>query len=299
MSNHEQPATDQQPSRRRDPDEAPRVAFVLGGGGVLGAAEVGMLRALHEAGIAPDVVLGTSVGALNGAMIAADPDGAVDRLETLWRGIASRDPFGGSFLERVTTIARTGTHLHSSDRLNALLHETLPVRSFEELRLPFQCVAASIERAGARWFDAGPLIPAVLASTAVPGLLPPVEIDGEHYLDGGLVHSIPVGRAVELGATQIHVLQVGRIEQPLEAPTGPWEVGVVAFEIARRHRFVEEMARVPEGVAVHVLPTGVESPLKPTDPRQLRYRDVSSVDERIDAAYRATAGYLADLRRGR
>src|SRR5436853_478438 len=87
----------------------------------------------------------------------------------------------------------------------------------------------------------GVLVPAVLASCAVPGLLPPVEVDGEHYFDGGLVHSIPVGRAIELGARTVYVLQVGRIERPLAPPRRLWEVGLVAFEIARRHRFHEEM----------------------------------------------------------
>jgi NTE family protein len=270
----------------------PRVAFVLGGGGLLGAAEVGMLRALEERGIVPDLVLGTSVGALNGVMVAAQPSGSSDRLQQLWNEIEVRDPFGGSLFGRLATIARSGTHIHENTRLSQLLHEALRVRRFEQLQVPFQCVAASIERSTARWFDRGPLIPAVLASSAVPALLPPVRIDGEHYLDGGLVHSIPVGRAVALGATEIYVLQVGRIEQPLEPPSTPWEVGVVAFEIARRHRFVEEMSRIPEEVTVHVLPTGnIEAP-DPTDPRQLRYRDASGVGERAAAAHRATATYL-------
>ena len=88
------------------------------------------------------------------------------------------------------------------------------------------------------------------------GCLPPVRIDGEHYFDGGLVHSIPVGRAVQLGARRVFVLHVGRIEQPLTVPRRPWEVGLVAFEIARRHRFVEEMATLPDDVIVHVLPAG-------------------------------------------
>ena len=102
-------------------------------------------------------------------------------------------------------------------------------------------MAANIEGATARWFSSGPVVPAVMASCAVPGLLPPVEIDGKHYFDGGLVDSIPVGRAVALGASVVYVLQVGRIESPLAVPRRPWEVGVVAFEIARRHRFHEEM----------------------------------------------------------
>ena len=117
-------------------------------------------------------------------------------------------------------------------------------------------MAAGIESASARWFGSGPVVPAVMASCAVPGLLPPVEIDGAHYFDGGLVDSIPVGRAVALGASTVYVLQVGRIESPLEVPTRPWEVGLVAFEIARRHRFHEEMSSLPSDVRVHVLPTG-------------------------------------------
>ena len=157
--------------------------------------------------------------------------------------------------------------------------------------MPFQCVAASIENAGAHWFSTGPLADAVLASCAVPGLLPPVEIGGEHFLDGGLVHSIPVGRALALGATEIYVLHVGRIERPLAPPRSPWDVGLVAFEIARRHRFVEEMAALPASVRVHVLPSGEENaPLM-----SLRYRSPAAVAGRISRGYQAASEYLAGL----
>jgi NTE family protein len=271
---------------------APETAFVLGGGGVHGAAEVGMLQALQERGIHPDLILGTSVGAINGAMLAAVPDAAVARLTGLWTNIGEFSPFDASLLEQASTFARTRTHLHGNHRLQRLLRTHLPVRHFEELELPFQCVAASIERAAARWFDSGPLIDALLASTAVPGLLPAVEVDGEHHLDGGLVDSIPVGRAIELGARRVFVLQVGRIEQPLTPPRRPWEVGLVAFEIARRHRFVEAMERIPAEVDVHVLPTGAGEAMRFTDPSQFRYRDVSKVAERITDAYEATRDYL-------
>ena len=250
-----------------------------------------MLRALAERGLRPDVVLGTSVGALNGALYAADPDSAVERLTTLWTDFESNSPFDGSWLEQAGTIARNWTHLHSNHRLRRLILQQLPVRTFEELRVPFACVAACIEDAGARWFERGDLIEPLLATTAVPGLLPPVEIDGRHLLDGGLVDSIPVDRAVELGATCIMVLQVGRIEQPLEPPRRPWEVASVAFEIARRHRFNEVLAKLPPGVAVHVLPVG-EDAGAPTGLAQLRYRNVGDVKERIDATYRATVDYL-------
>ena len=277
-----------------DQGRAHEVAFVLGGGGVLGAHEVGMLQALAEAGVRPDLVLGTSVGALNGVFVAAhrDPGAAVPELAAVWRDGVAAEAFGGSLFGRVRTLARSGTHLHSNEPLRQLL-ETLPVDRIEELAVPFQCVAASIERAAAHWFADGPIVPAVLASAAVPGLLPPVRVGDEHFFDGGLVHSIPVGRAVALGASTIYVLHVGRIERPLTVPRRPWEVGLVAFEIARRHRFHEEMATLPADVRVHVLPAGTDR--RPPDLSQLRYRDQTRVAASIENAYTASARYLAEL----
>jgi NTE family protein len=270
-------------------------AFVLGGGGLLGGYEVGMLAALAEAGIRPDLVLGTSIGAINGVFVAADPSGAAKRLEAVWRSDLVRTAFRGSLFGRIGTLARSGTHLHDNLPLRRALEHHLEVRRFADLAVPFQCVAASVERARASWFHSGQLVPAVLASSAVPGLLPPVLIDGEHYFDGGLVHSIPVGRAVRLGARQIFVLHVGRIEQPLSVPRRPWEVGLVAFEIARRHRFMEEMASLPDGVTVHVLPAGAVASGRVPDLSQLRYRDASRVEEYIDRARTASAAYLSSL----
>jgi len=268
-------------------------AFVLGGGGMLGAHEIGMLRALSEAGIRPDLVVGTSVGAINGAFVAADPEGAAARLSRLWQGDELGRAFSERLWERVAHLARSGTHLHSIEPLRQVLEDALPGDDFADLQLPFHCVAASIERASARWFSSGPVVPAVLASCAVPGLLPPVEVDGEHFLDGGLVHSIPVGRAVALGARTVYVLHVGRIESPLTVPRRPWEVGLVAFEIARRYRFHEEMAALPRHVQVHVLPAGAA--LSAPDLSQLRYRDKTKVRASIQRAYRASASYLAGL----
>ncbi len=271
-----------------------KTAFVLGGGGVLGAHEVGMLRALSEAGIVPDVIVGTSVGAINGAFVAADPDDAAQRLGGLWQGADLQQAFSGNILGRAATLARSRTHLHAIEPLAAMLERALPVADFADLALPFHCVAASIERASARWFSSGPLVPAVLASCAVPGLLPPIEVDGEHYFDGGLVHSIPVGRAVELGAGIIYVLHVGRVERPLAPPRRLWEVGLVAFEIARRHRFHEEMAALPPDVQVHVLPSGGTQ--RAPDLSQLRYRgEKTNVGVNIERAYKASASYLAEL----
>jgi NTE family protein len=271
-------------------------AFVLGGGGgPLGAHEVGMLRALLERQIVPDLVLGTSVGAINGAAVCADPsvDG-VDRLAELWAAIGRRDVFGGSLLRRARTLARTRTHLHGNELLRERLTASLGGGRIEDLAIAFQCVAASIEGACEHWFSDGPLVDAILASAAVPGILPPVYIGGEHYIDGGIVNSIPVGRAVALGARRIFVLHVGRLDSPLQPPRWPWEVALVAFEIARRHRFLGDLAALPEGIDLHVLPTGQRDPPRYNDLSQLRYRDTSNIGERIGQAHAATLSYLEE-----
>jgi NTE family protein len=121
---------------------------------------------------------------------------------------------------------------------------------------------------------------------------PPVEIGGEHFMDGGIVNSIPISRAVELGATEIYVLHVGRIERPLEPPRNLIQVAAVAFEIARRHRFARDLASLPEGVVAHVLPTGEEEPPRYDSLSQLRYRNFRNVAGRIGRARQATADYL-------
>jgi NTE family protein len=261
-------------------------AFVLGGGGILGSVEVGMLQALLEHGITPDLVVGSSVGALNGALVAADPTvETVARLRDMWIELNVSDVFSGSVLNRLTTLARFGTHLHPSESLRQLIESELPGARIEDFPVRYQCVAASIERAGPHWFDDGPVVDAVMASCAVPGLFPPAEVGGEHFFDGGLVSSIPVGRAVQLGAERVYVLQVGRIEQPLKVPRTPWEVGQVAFEIARRSRFVEDMANLPTGIYVRSLPSG-------RLPGRVSYRSTASTQDRIEQAYRASSDYL-------
>jgi NTE family protein len=209
----------------------------------------------------------------------------------MWSTLSERGVFGGSVVGQLTTLARHGTHLHGNERLRDLIDAQLPGALIEDLQVRYECVAASIERASAHWFTSGPLADAVLASCAVPGLLPPVRIGDEHFLDGGLVRSVPVGRAVELGAQVVYVLHVGRVEHPLAVPTKPWEVAQVAFEISRRHSFEEELASAPDGVAVHVLPTGSPAPTV-----SVRYRSAAHAGERIAAAQAATARYLDERR---
>lgn len=256
-----------------------------------------MARALLEAGIVPDLVFGTSIGAINGAAIAADPtpDGA-QRLLRTWDALASGEVLGGSLFGRVGQIVRSGVSLHHSDDMRRLLREHLPVHTFDDLVVHFECVAASIEKAQEHWFADGDLVEAVLASCALPGVFPPVRIGDEHFVDGGLVNSIPLARAVAAGADTVWVLHVGRIEEQLGVPRRPWEVGFVSFEIARRHRFHADLAHVPAGVTVHVLPTGL--PARPAATwSNLRYRDSRRIVASAGRAFDATRAYLAEVLR--
>jgi NTE family protein len=251
-----------------------------------------MLRALHVAGITPDLVLGTSIGAFNGSVIADRPgaDG-VESLTALWVEIASTGILQGRRIDRWRNVAAMRPALHETSELRALLERVHSAgRLIEDLRIPFQCVAASIERAAEHWFTEGPLIDALLASSAVPALFPPIEIAGEHFYDGGLVNSVPLARAVELGAREIYVLQVGRIESQLRPPKRLHEAALISFEIARRHRFTTAVETLPPGIELHLLPSG--NPVAFDDARQLRWRDVASTNQLIDGAYAASMAYL-------
>ena len=273
-----------------------RVAFVLGGGGLRGAAEVGMVKALGETDVRPDIVVGTSIGSINGAVIASGPlDEMAERLVGMWDELTESGVLREGALSRVANIARHRTHLHTNQAMRKLLLDWLPHATFEELPTPFQCSAACVETSSEWWFESGPLIDAVLSSCAVPGLLPPVEVNGRHFIDGGVVNSIPISRALELGATTIYVLHVGNIDTPLRVPRNAWDVAFVAFEISRRHRFHRDMESLPEGVTIHVLPTGLDPNAKFNDPSKLRYNHSRSIRDGIERAYDETARYLGEL----
>ena len=265
-----------------------RTAFVLSGGGNLGALQVGMLRALAEAEIVPDVVVGCSVGSLNGAAFAAAPTLAgVRRLEDHWHSIGSFDIMPSSIIPPAVNLVRKGASLHPSDGLRRNLEAILGVDPvFESLTVPFECVATDIDSATATWFNEGPLLPAVLASAALPAVYPPVTIDGRRFMDGGVVDNVPVARAVELGCRTVYVLHVGPHGRPDVEIRRPLDAALLAYWIARNHRFARDLANLPAGVEAVVLPTG-ERP-------DLRFDDFSRTGELMEQGYALTRDFLAE-----
>lgn len=274
------------------PQRERKTAWVLGGGGLRGATEVGMAKALVTRGVSPDLIVGTSIGALNGVVLASAPvEESVERLSRMWEQMEASSVFGESLIRRVRHLWDHWTHFHPNEPLKKLIEQWVPYTKLEEAHIEVQTCAARIETSSEHWFTEGSVLDAVLASCALPGVLPPVEIEGQHYIDGGVVNSIPVSRAIKLGATDVYVLHVGHIDDPLKAPRHPWDVAMVSFEIARRHRFHSELEAVGDDVDVHVLPTG-KPPGRYNDLAKLRYNYDKAIQAHVDAAEKATLEFL-------
>lgn len=185
-------------------------AIVLSGGGNLGAGQVGALLALLERGIEPDLLVGTSAGAINAAYLAGDPslDGA-RRLAELWTSVRTRDVFRLPLKPWHLLSHLRGDSLYHSDGLRRILEDFLTYASIEGATVPLRIVATDFETGGAVAFHSGSIVDAVLASSALPGLFPPVDIAGRLYVDGGIADNVPISPAVGAGAKVIYVVRTG------------------------------------------------------------------------------------------
>ncbi len=261
-----------------------RTAFVLSGGGNLGALQVGMVRALFERRITPDLILGCSVGALNGSALASDPSLVmVGRLQEMWRNLADENVLPAGVFSTVQ-LARKGVAIHDSSNIRRVVESILPASRFEDLQVPFQCVATALVEGAETWFEQGPLIDPIIASSSIPAVFPPVTIDGVQYLDGAIVNDVPVSRAVALGCDRIFVLHVGAWDRPRPEPKRPIDMATYAYWLARRSRFQRDLASIPSNIEVLVLPPGT-TPL-------IKYNDLGHSDEMITSAYQASSAFL-------
>ena len=272
-------------SRARGARKRDRSAFVLSGGGVLGAVQVGHLQALIEAGITPDLVVGTSVGALNGAAVAARPNHeGVECLRDVWLELTTEDIFPGTALRRAFHLLRKGDHLYRNDGLRGLIAH-LPVRSFERLAVPLSVCSANLDTGAEHWFEEGPLTPAILASAAIPGVFPPVKIDGSAYVDGGVVNNIPISRAIERGATTIYVLTCG-VTQPAERTIRrPLDVLLQSFAHSRATRVHLDRERYASRATIIEMPT--------FDPGPIAYNDTSHTRRLYETSLELSRSFLA------
>jgi len=262
------------------------VAFVLSGGGNLGAAQVGGLLALLDAGIRPDLVVGCSVGALNGTYLAADPSlNQVEALADVWRALSSGSIFATPRRRQLANVVRGRDHLLEDDGLRDLIRRLSPVDDLASCAVPVHVVATDLEAGIPAWFSTGRPEEVLAASAALPGLFPPVELDGHLHVDGGVLEPLPVGRALDLGAATTYVLDVtaGTASSGVRdarRPRSALEVLVRSFEVSRvAHTPAPELLARP-GQEVVVVPLA--------DTTGLDLRDFSHTADLI-AAGRATA----------
>ncbi len=268
---------------RAESPTRPRTAFVLSGGGNQGVAQVGMLRALLEHGVVPDVVVGTSAGALNGAAVAYAPNlTGVAQLSAVWEQLRAEHVFPGGRIHRAWNVVRRGTHLFENTGLAAVIHHSTPARSFSDLEVPLRVIATDLDTGEEVVLCRGPLKPALLASAALPGVFPIVHHAGRRLVDGGVVNNVPLWHALSGPIDRIYVLNVSGWAGE-RAERSPLDVVMTSFTHARSQRFELELRSLPPDVEVVVLP-------RPPDPRDLF--DFSGAAELIEAAYELTAREL-------
>jgi NTE family protein len=262
-----------------------RTAFVLAGGGSLGAVEVGMLHALTEHGVRPDFVVGASAGAINGAYFAADPTPrGVAKLDQLWRGLIRRHvmPMRLSDLFR---IALRRDYLVNPSGLRRLLEDHLPYRLLEQAPIPMHVVATDMVLGQEVLLSTGPVVDAVLASTAIPGLFPPVQVNGRYLIDGGVSNNTPISSAIKLGAQRIVVLPTGFACALKGLPTSAIGRALHALSLLVMRQLVSDIERYRGDAALHVVP-----PLCPVDSSSYDYSGCAAL---IDRATLTTRAWIA------
>ena len=261
----------------------PRTALLLCGGGSRGAIEIGFYKALLEHGVSSDLIFGSSIGAINGAFLAAG--WTPDELGALWSRFERKKLF--SFNWQLLWHGWKVNSLYRADRLASVLESTLPVKRFEELRIPLVVTATNLQTGQPVYLDSGELIPALLASIALPPYLPPVKHGGLHLIDGGLVANVPIREAVARGSQRIFALLCHCSQELMRLPHGFLDIHGRAFRIAIEHQMRHDVEHYKESAEIIMLEPCLNFP-----PSILKVEQVCSL---IQQGYQFAKGQLASL----
>jgi NTE family protein len=261
-------------------------AFVLSGGASLGAIQAGMLEALYERGITPDVIVGTSAGAVNGAFIATRPQTVetARQLGGIWRGLSRGKVFPWNPVTGALGFVGARSHLVPDSGLRRVIEQHATVQRLEQTAVPLHVIATDVLSGAEIRLSRGPLVDAVLASAAIPGVFPAVDWEGRPLIDGGVSNNVPLSHALELGADRIFVLPTGAPCELKEAPRGALPMLLYATGLLIGRRLQAELASVSPSIDLVVLPPPCPLPVQPTD--------FSHADELIKRARRDTRRYL-------
>ncbi len=258
------------PERARHPlvVSSQKTALVLAGGGSRGAVQVGMLAELVDRGIRADRVYGASVGAINGAAYAGNPTPkGVEKMAEIWRNVKGTDIFPRGALDGPWAFHQKRAAVHANSGLRAIIEAGVDFEKLEDSTIPLEVVTTSLTDGRERWITHGDSVEAILASSAIPSIFPPVVIDGDVLVDGGVVNNVPISRAIAAGCTRIYVLLCGPLHYHPRPPKRPAEAALTAFFVAIHARFVRELSQLAPGIEVVVFSGG-------GDP-SAQYRDFS------------------------
>jgi NTE family protein len=265
-------------------------AFVLSGGGSLGAVQVGMLQALGARGIQADLLVGTSAGAVNALWVACHgmSGSSLARLAQVWTGLRRSDVFPLSAVTALPALLGRSHALSSSDHLGELVRMHAGIDELEEAATPVHLVATDLLNGADVLISSGPPSDAVRASAAVPGIFPPVWLDGRWLIDGAMAAHSGVLQAARLGATEIYVLSAGVACALTAPPRSALGVAMHALTQLIEQRLIAEVAAPPPGATVRLLP--------PLCPVAVSPADFSHGAELIRRGRRASARWLAEGR---
>jgi NTE family protein len=243
------------------------IAFVLAGGASLGAIEAGMLRALYERNIAPELIVGTSAGALNGAYIASRSPTVqtATTLAMMWRATDTLKVFPPNPLTALAGLVGARDYLVSNSGVKRLLRENAQFTRMEDAAISFHVIATDVLDGREVRLSRGDAESAVVASAAIPGVFPSIERDGLTLVDGGVADNTPISHAVELGADTIYVLPTGAPCALKQPPRGAIQMLVHAISLLINERLARDIDRYSGRVELIVLPPPCPQPVLPSD----------------------------------
>ncbi|MGA8720307.1 MAG: patatin-like phospholipase family protein [Solirubrobacteraceae bacterium] len=245
----------------------PRTAFVLSGGASLGAMQVGMLHALYERGIVPDLLVATSVGALNAAFVSSRPQtvATARELGRVWRNLQREDIFPVSMSALVGGFCGRRDHLVPNRGLRQLLRRYLEFEELAGATIPLHLVAFELIEGRELLLSDGPASDSIMAAAAIPGVFPPVQI-AEHWLsDGGAVNNTPISHALALGAERIYVLPTRHPGSlPRWPPRSALDTAMYGLGLLSDTRLQSDIARYSAEAELIVLPAVNSADVQPT-----------------------------------
>jgi NTE family protein len=270
-----------------------KTAFVFAGGGSFGAIQVGMLQSLAAHGITADMVVGSSVGALNGAFYAGDPTlGGVERLATIWRGLRRNDVFPMSW-RTVLSFLWHRDFLIPHDGIRKLIDDHIPYRNLQDAKLPVHIVTTDIISGDSVVLSEGSTAEAIVASTAIPGAFSPIHYKDYYLADGAISSNTPIKVAVKKGAQRLIILPTGHACANQAPPVGAVANALHALTLLIARQLVSELESLDPAIEYFVVP--------PLCPLVGSPYDFSRTADHIDRAIETTDAWLAQhgLQQGR